>query len=103
MMFTSIPGDAAADAQSRAPRPPGGDLGLWTQLDSYDSPEAEALLRTGEEWVARPQRPRRELITLAVGAAGFVLAAVLLAVLAPWHRSLSVSTLAIVLVVWVIL
>src|SRR5205085_9837025 len=70
---------------------------------SYDSPEAEALLRAGEEWLARSLRPRRELLTLTSSASGFLVAAALLALLAPWQHHLSVSRVAVVLVVWVIL
>jgi HD-GYP domain-containing protein (c-di-GMP phosphodiesterase class II) len=71
------------------------------QIDSYDSPDAQDLLRSGEQRLERQRPLRRELITNIVGAVGFIVAATLLAVLAPWHRSLSVENLALVLAVWV--
>ncbi len=49
----------------------------------------------------RQLHERRELLTNGVGAVLFLVAAFLLAVLAPWQRSLSVSSLLLVLVVWV--
>ncbi len=70
------------------------------KLDSYESPEAEALLRASEEALARRRR-RRELTTHSVAAALFLISAALLAALAPWHGSISVSSLVLVLVVWV--
>ncbi len=72
------------------------------KLDAYDSPDAEALLRAGEERLERRSRPRRELVTDLVGAGGFLIAASLLAALAPWPRSLSVWALVLVLACWVI-
>ncbi len=72
------------------------------ELDSYDSPDAEALLVAGNERVIRAARPRRELATQSIAAAGFLLAAGLLAGLAPWHGSLSVSGLVLVVLVWAI-
>ncbi len=70
-------------------------------IDGYGSPDAEALLLAGEERLSRRRLERRELVTDTIGAAGFVLAAGLLAALAPWHHRLSLSSLALVLVVWV--
>jgi hypothetical protein len=65
-------------------------------IDSYESPDAEALLRAGEQRRARRPEQRRERVTQAAAASSFVLAAGLLAVLAPWHRSLSATTLVLV-------
>ena len=73
------------------------------QIDSYDSPVAQDLLLAGVQRGARRRRIRRELITNAVGAIGFLTAATLLAVLAPWHRPLSVLNLVLVLVAWTII
>ncbi len=72
------------------------------QLDSYDSPDAEALLLAGQERVTRRVRRRRERVVNDIAAAAFVLAAVALAVIAPWERSLSVSTLVLVVAVWIV-
>jgi hypothetical protein len=72
------------------------------QLDSYDSPDAEALLLVGPERLGRGLRRRRELITNWAGAASFLVAATLLAAIAPWHRPLSISSLVLVLGVWVL-
>jgi putative nucleotidyltransferase with HDIG domain len=70
-------------------------------VDSYESPDAEALLRDRDEQRARTIRTRRELVTFGFGAATFLLAAVALAALAPWHRSLSVVNLVLVLALYV--
>jgi HD-GYP domain-containing protein (c-di-GMP phosphodiesterase class II) len=56
----------------------------------------------GEQRVGRPLRQRRELITQAVGAAGFLAAATALAAVAPWHRALRAADVLILLTVWVI-
>jgi HD-GYP domain-containing protein (c-di-GMP phosphodiesterase class II) len=72
------------------------------EIDSYESPDAEALLAASGERLARRTHQRRELITHGVGASGFLIAGGLLAALAPWSRSLSVPTLALVLTVWVL-
>jgi HD-GYP domain-containing protein (c-di-GMP phosphodiesterase class II) len=72
-------------------------------LDSYDSPDAEALLVAGEARGRRHARRRRELLTQGIAAATFLVSAVLLAEIAPWERSLSVSTLALVLAVWIVI
>lgn len=71
-------------------------------LDSYDSPDAEALLLAGEARVNRHARLRRELATQGIAATAFLVSAVLLAEIAPWDRTLSVSTLALVLAVWIV-
>src|SRR5437660_9919364 len=70
-------------------------------LDTYDSPEAEALLRAGEERLAPRPQPRRERFASAIGAASFLVSATLLALLAPWTRAFSVANLILVLGVWV--
>jgi HD-GYP domain-containing protein (c-di-GMP phosphodiesterase class II) len=71
-------------------------------LDSYASPAAEELLRAGAQRPSRPLAERRELATQVAAASAFVLAAGLLAALAPWHRSLSPVNLAIALAAYVI-
>jgi HD-GYP domain-containing protein (c-di-GMP phosphodiesterase class II) len=73
------------------------------KIDSYDSPDAEALLSAGEERLARRLQRRRELITNCVGAAGFLVSAALLAVLAPWHKSLSLGAVVLVLFTWAVI
>jgi HD-GYP domain-containing protein (c-di-GMP phosphodiesterase class II) len=70
-------------------------------LDSYNNPDAEALLRAAPERLARPHEQRRELIASIIGASGFLIVAGVLAAAAPHTRSLSLSSLALVLVVWI--
>ena len=70
------------------------------KIDSYESPDAEALLRASEETLARRRR-RRELITHSVAAALFLICAGLLAALAHWNGSISGLNLVLVLVVWI--
>jgi HD-GYP domain-containing protein (c-di-GMP phosphodiesterase class II) len=70
-------------------------------LDSYSSPEAEALILSGRERLHRWRR-RRELVANAVGAGAFAVVAGLIAVLAPWEPSFSLPTLLLVLGVWII-
>ncbi|HEY2436360.1 MAG TPA: HD-GYP domain-containing protein [Solirubrobacteraceae bacterium] len=70
-------------------------------IDSYRTPEAEALIVSGRERLHRWRR-RRELLTNAVGAAAFVITAGLIAVLAPWEPAFSVANLILVLGVWVV-
>ena len=72
------------------------------ELDGYLNPAAEQQLLGREQRLERQLRERRELITNCVGALAFLLAAVMLAVLAPWQRSLTVSNTLLVLVVWVV-
>jgi hypothetical protein len=72
------------------------------ELDGYLNPAAEQQLLAREQRLERQLRERRELITNCVGAFAFLLAAVVLAVLAPWQRSLSVSSTLLVLFVWVV-
>jgi putative nucleotidyltransferase with HDIG domain len=72
------------------------------QIDSYNSPDAEALLQAGKVRDDRQLDQRREFITQLVAAVGFLLSAGLLAGVAPWHRSLSIVSLVLVLLAWVI-
>jgi HD-GYP domain-containing protein (c-di-GMP phosphodiesterase class II) len=71
-------------------------------IDNYDSPDAEALLQAGATRRTRPPAVRRELITRLVAACGFLAASGLLAAIAPWHRSLSVPRLLLVVGAYVI-
>lgn len=71
------------------------------ELDSYDSPDAEALLSAGDERVTRARRDRRELVTNCVGAAGFLVAATSLAAASHWHRPLSISSTLLVIAAWI--
>jgi HD-GYP domain-containing protein (c-di-GMP phosphodiesterase class II) len=72
-------------------------------IDSYSSPDAEGLLVAGEERVTGKRRGRRELAAHGVGALGFLLAAALIAGIAPWHRSSTPLHVVLVLAVWVAL
>jgi HD-GYP domain-containing protein (c-di-GMP phosphodiesterase class II) len=69
-------------------------------IDSYQTPEALELLRAGDARAARGVAGR-ERTTHAIAAAGFMLAATALAVLAPWTRSISWPVLAVVVVAYV--
>jgi HD-GYP domain-containing protein (c-di-GMP phosphodiesterase class II) len=71
-------------------------------IDSYDSPEAEALLEAGATRQSRPLEHRREVTTRVVGACAFLAAACLLAALAPWHQSFSLLRLVMVLVAYAV-
>jgi HD-GYP domain-containing protein (c-di-GMP phosphodiesterase class II) len=64
------------------------------KFDSYESPDAESLLRSGRRRYAEPEQARRSLITEAAAAAAFVIAALLLAALGASPRPMSVGTLA---------
>ncbi len=66
------------------------------KLDSYDTPEAEALLEAGKERRTRALKQSREVTTQIVAAASLALAASLLAALAPWHGSLDLVRLVLV-------
>ncbi|MEA2160313.1 MAG: hypothetical protein QOD66_2693 [Solirubrobacteraceae bacterium] len=72
------------------------------ELDGYLNPDAEQLLLARPQRLVRELRERRELLTNCAGAVAFLLSATALAVLAPWQRSLSVSSLVLVLLVWVV-
>src|ERR1700730_57335 len=71
------------------------------EIDAYDSPDAQALLRAGEERDGR-RLDRRELITHGVGAVSFLLAAGLLAALAPWDQPFSLARAALLVGTYVI-
>ena len=68
-------------------------------IDSYTTPDAEALLTVGRERLAG-RSARRENVTQGVAAALFLAAASALAIAVPWHHSLSPSTALLVVIVW---
>jgi HD-GYP domain-containing protein (c-di-GMP phosphodiesterase class II) len=70
-------------------------------IDSYDSPDAEALLSAGDDRVARSRRDRRELATNCVGAVAFLVAASALAIASPWHTPFSVWVALLVIASWI--
>ncbi len=70
--------------------------------DSYDTPEAEALLEAGAQRRVGDRSSRRETLTHGAGAVGFLVAASLLASLAHWQRPLSLVNLLLVLAAWVV-
>ena len=70
-------------------------------MDTYDSPDAEALLLAADKRLRLQRVGHRQLAGHDVAAAAFLAAAITLAALAPWHRSLSIVNLVLVLVVWV--
>ena len=72
------------------------------QIDSYASPDAEALLVAGGERTKRQVRRQREFAAHYIAAAGFLMAAGALAAIAPWHRSLSVPALLLVIGIWIL-
>lgn len=67
-------------------------------IDSYQTPEAESLLMSGQERYAGGRQTRRVLLTEAAGAAVFLAAAGSLAGLGAWTRSLSLGALALTVV-----
>src|SRR5437588_4261459 len=71
-------------------------------LDSYHTPDAEALLLAAHARVNRHDRRRRELATHGIAAAAFLVCAILLAAVAPWRHALSVPILTLVLAVWIV-
>lgn len=71
-------------------------------IDSYATPDGEELLRVSAGRRSRPLSERRELGTQVAAAGAFVLAGGLLAVLAPWHKSLTPGTALVTLVAYVI-
>jgi HD-GYP domain-containing protein (c-di-GMP phosphodiesterase class II) len=71
-------------------------------IDSYNSPDAEALLMAGDERLTRRSRRRRELATNYIAAGGFLSAAVALAAFAPYKQSFSLPILALVIAVWIV-
>jgi HD-GYP domain-containing protein (c-di-GMP phosphodiesterase class II) len=70
------------------------------QIDTYETPDTENLLQLGRERHRDGPDARRLLITEAVAAAGFVVAAGALAVLGSSPRSFSLSTLAVTVVAY---
>jgi putative nucleotidyltransferase with HDIG domain len=61
--------------------------------DSYTDPQSEALLRAAQERFAAERQSRRALITEAMSAVGFLVAAVIVALVIPSDRGLSVAAL----------
>lgn len=72
------------------------------KIDSYDTPEAEALLEAGAARESRSLEHRRLVTTRVIAAVAFLVAAGLLAALAPWHHSLSIPRLLVVLAAYVV-
>lgn len=70
-------------------------------MDAYDSPDAEALLAAADTHLLARKPKRRQLAVHGLAGAGFLIAASLLAALAPWHRSFSALNFILVLIVWV--
>ncbi len=66
-------------------------------IDSYDSPEAEALLQAGKQGGRA-----RAVVTEVTAATSFLVAAGLLAGLASWHRTLSITNVLLVVALYVI-
>ena len=64
-------------------------------IDSYDKPDAERLLRSAEERYSEGQHPRRLVLTEAIGAATILGADVLVATLAHSTRSASIAVFAV--------
>jgi HD-GYP domain-containing protein (c-di-GMP phosphodiesterase class II) len=71
-------------------------------FDSYTSPEAEELLRTAATRYEKGSRDRRTLMTEAAFAAAFLVSALAIAIIAPWGRSLTASSLIIVSVAFLV-
>jgi HD-GYP domain-containing protein (c-di-GMP phosphodiesterase class II) len=71
---------------------------LMMQIDSYETPANETLLQLGRERYQGGADARRLLITEAVAAAAFVVAAGMLAALGSSPHSLSLSTLAVTVI-----
>ncbi len=71
-------------------------------IDSYESPEAEELLRAALTRRSRRVPIGHEVLTHGLASAGFVAAAGALALIAPWARSLSVATLALTIALYVV-
>ncbi|HEY5197558.1 MAG TPA: HD-GYP domain-containing protein [Solirubrobacteraceae bacterium] len=71
-------------------------------IDSYESAEAEALLRAAETRRERRLALDNEALTHGLAVGGFVLAAVSLAVFAPWTRSLSFSSVVVLTATYVV-
>ena len=71
-------------------------------IDAYESAQAEALLRAAQTRRRRRIPLGHEILTHALAVGGFLVGAVGLAVLAPWDRSLSVPTLAMLTAIYVV-
>jgi HD-GYP domain-containing protein (c-di-GMP phosphodiesterase class II) len=71
-------------------------------IDSYNTPDGEALLQAGEHRRSRPPAERRALNTRLAAAVVFLVASVTLATVARWHQPLSVPRLALVLGAYVL-
>ena len=69
-------------------------------IDSYETPKTESLLIAGRARHTERARPRRLLITEALGATVFLAAAIGLATLATWTRPLSIAALAVTVVAY---
>jgi len=72
------------------------------QIDTYDTPAAEGLLQLGRERHLGGGATRRLLITEAAAAAAFVVVAGGLAVLGSAARSLSLSTLVLMVIAYLV-
>jgi HD-GYP domain-containing protein (c-di-GMP phosphodiesterase class II) len=73
------------------------------QIDSYDSPETEALLhRPDEERFGPRELSRREQLTHALTGGTFLITAGTLAIGVPWHRPLSAVNLLVALGVYLV-
>src|SRR5689334_6241785 len=91
-MSTSTPG--VADDPLDGANPIGGRFVLM-QIDSYETPGTETLLQLGRQRHFSHGRDHRLLVTEAVAAAAFLLAAVALAVFGSSPRSFSIVPLAV--------
>jgi HD-GYP domain-containing protein (c-di-GMP phosphodiesterase class II) len=68
-------------------------------IDTYNNPAAEDLLMLAEQRRSAPGR--RDALTQSVAAALFLAAAIAIALIAPWHRSLSPGIAVLVVATWV--
>ncbi|MCA1690494.1 MAG: hypothetical protein LC720_08740, partial [Actinobacteria bacterium] len=71
-------------------------------IDSYRSPEAEALLLAAQTRGNRRVSIGHEVLTHGLAAIGFAAAAAGLAVFAPWARPLSVATLVLTIAMYAV-
>jgi putative nucleotidyltransferase with HDIG domain len=71
-------------------------------IDSYGSPEAEALLLAAQTRRSRRVPIGHEVATHGLAALGFAGAAAALAILAPWARTLSVPALALTIAMYAV-
>src|SRR5947208_12692930 len=98
MMCSSIHG--IGDASGRGKMRSRTDSSMM-QIDTYETPASELLLQLGRERYLDGGDPRRLLITEAVAAGAFVIAAGALAVLASSARSFSLPTLIVTVVAYI--